>query len=215
MGAWCVWGRRVSIATADTENVEPYVDQLDMLQGTGVLHSIAWRTDPKTKHVCEAQIQWSPADRHLDTVRGGASASAQLSGLLHAEGAAASLGMATGTVVVAAAAPLAGGGCGLLLTDNSSTTSASATPAGAEESGEGGRLQRRFENRLKTLEVCIADGHDTAQLEAEIAEMRAELATRSPDPRASLSSSRAQLELSMVSEIRRPAFLAGCVSQLS
>ena len=42
------------------ENVLPYVDQLDRLQGTELLHSIAWHTNSTTRHFDEVHVEFDP-----------------------------------------------------------------------------------------------------------------------------------------------------------
>lgn len=192
-------------------NILPYVDQLEKLKGTRVLHSIAWRSDRATGHMCEALVQWDAAGK-AEIMGGGAGSAVQ--SVADAAGSSATIGAVarqgqecpqTGQVAGGAAAMIAdtlGGTAGLEPEPELGREAASEPALGPESASvskqpvrcESSTLEEKLQHCLDTFRFFLEIGQDTGQIEADIAGIRGEIAKRAEDFAISLEETKGELE---------------------
>ena len=178
-------------------NVAPYIDQLDQLQGTAVLYSIAWREDRYTGHVCEALVQWDQGGKHemigntnpVMQAISGASGSAGASTVIGASSSA-------GGTAVAGCPGQTSDGVSMLADSRGAATADPDLKPGQEPEPEPelepgpkrtrSRKEESLKHALQTFKLLGEMGEDTAQIEAEIAGLRGEIARFAENPDSSM-----------------------------
>jgi hypothetical protein len=180
------------------QNVLPYIDQLNSLEGTAVLHSIAWRNDRDTGHVCEALVQWDkggPEEMIGNTspmVKAIAGASADASAVMGAgEGAEDATGGGGGG---AARPRQTSDGVSTLADTLGSEPEPEPEPGAQAPERTSSTPDEKLQHALASLKTLSEMGEDTATIEAEIAGLRGEIAMLAVDPTSSMRSTAGDLE---------------------
>jgi hypothetical protein len=182
-------------------NIVPYIEQLDQLQGTAVLHSIAWREDRCTGHVCEALVQWDQGGKH-EMIGNTNPVMQAISGASGSVGASTMIGASSAGGTDGAVCPGQTSDGVSMLADSLGAATADLDPGGQEPEPEPdpgpepelepgpGRTRSRKEESLKhalqTLKLLGEMGEDTAQIEAEIAGLQGEIAHFAENPNSSM-----------------------------